>query len=233
MKLAPLVTVLVLSVSVLDAQTPPPPRPAPVVIPAPRPYPVIAPRPMIGPIFDYQFEYQLRNQLDHALRLQDDMILRAGDLALRQDDIRQRAEDMAYRASARAVEAATMMQDRLAMAPLPHMAGAFDLDDEHFTHRPPAPWAQGDPADSLYRVAGEAFNRGEWRRAAEVYSQLREKFPTSLYAPDCTYYQAFSLYKIGTTDDLRAGLRLLDQLLSATTPSAAGGSNVSSAAVAS
>ena len=56
MKLAILVTALALPTSVLDAQTPPPPRPAPVVIPAPRPYPVITPRP---PIFDYQYRYDM------------------------------------------------------------------------------------------------------------------------------------------------------------------------------
>ena len=32
--------------------------------------------------------------------------------------------------------------------------------------RAPAPWLQADPADSLYRVAREALNRNQYRKAA-------------------------------------------------------------------
>jgi HEAT repeat protein/TolA-binding protein len=76
--------------------------------------------------------------------------------------------------------------------------------------RPRAPWAQGDPADSLYRTAREALNRGEYRRAAQLFNEVTKKYPRSVYALDCTYWEAFARYRSGNTDDLRQALRILD-----------------------
>jgi HEAT repeat protein len=76
--------------------------------------------------------------------------------------------------------------------------------------RPRAPWAPQDAADSLYRVAREALNRSEYRRAAQSFRQLRERYPRSEYAGDAVYWEAFALYRIGTMDDLRTALRLLE-----------------------
>ena len=83
-------------------------------------------------------------------------------------------------------------------------------DDGFLRARPRAPWAQEDPADSLYRVAREALNRGEYRRAAQVFNEVTRKYPQSRYAQDCAYWEAFSRYRIGTTDELRLALRILD-----------------------
>ncbi len=77
--------------------------------------------------------------------------------------------------------------------------------------RPRAPWAQEDPADSLYRVAREALNRGEYRRAAQVFSEVTKKYPKSQYALDCAYWEAFSRYRAGATDDLNLALKILDE----------------------
>ncbi len=82
--------------------------------------------------------------------------------------------------------------------------------DEHFAHSPRAPWAAGDPADSLYRMAREAFNNGDWRRAADLFREVVRKYPQSEYAADCAYYEAFSRYRIGTTDELHNALALLN-----------------------
>lgn len=87
---------------------------------------------------------------------------------------------------------------------------AFGQEDGFTRSRPRAPWAQEDPADSLYRVAREALNRGEYRRAAQVFNEVTRKFPQSRYAQDCAYWEAFSRYRIGTTDELRVALRILD-----------------------
>lgn len=76
--------------------------------------------------------------------------------------------------------------------------------------RPRAPWAREDPADSLYRVAREALNRGEYRRAALAFNEVTRKFPRSRYAQDSAYWEAFSRYRIGTTEELRVALRILD-----------------------
>lgn len=67
-----------------------------------------------------------------------------------------------------------------------------------------------DPADSVYREARTLFNRGEWRRAATLFQQVANRTPASAYAPEALYYQAFALYRIGGTIELRAGLAALD-----------------------
>ena len=79
-----------------------------------------------------------------------------------------------------------------------------------FAQIPPEPWAEADPADSLYRLGREAINRGEYRRAARLFAEISEKHPRSEYAPDAPYWRAFALYKTGDEDDLREALRTLD-----------------------
>jgi TolA-binding protein len=83
------------------------------------------------------------------------------------------------------------------------------LDGAFLNRRAPAPWAQNDPADSLYRVAREALNRGDYRRAAQLFNDLTRRYPNSNYAYVSTYYEAFSRYRIGTTDELMAADRAL------------------------
>jgi HEAT repeat protein len=68
---------------------------------------------------------------------------------------------------------------------------------------------QGDPADSLYRVAREALNRGDNRRCAELFEQIWRTYPRSAHAPDALYWQAFALYRIGNALSLRAALEAL------------------------
>ncbi len=86
--------------------------------------------------------------------------------------------------------------------------GAFE--GETFSHTPRAPWVQGDPADSLYRAAREAFNRGDWRQSSDLFARVVQKFPKSAYVPDCAYFEAFSRYRIGTTHELHQALALLN-----------------------
>jgi len=83
---------------------------------------------------------------------------------------------------------------------------------EPFATRPRGPWLQGDPADSLYKASYELLNRGEWRRAAAGFGTIPQRFPNSGYAPDALYWQAFALYRIGGTDDLKAALTSLETL---------------------
>jgi len=77
--------------------------------------------------------------------------------------------------------------------------------------RPPQGWSPSDPADSLYRAARETLNRSEYRRAAQLFRQVRERHPRSEYVSEAAYWEAFALYRIGSTDDLRNALRILDQ----------------------
>ena len=79
---------------------------------------------------------------------------------------------------------------------------------------PPEPLAQRDPADSLYRLAREALARNDFSRAAEIFHRVSERYPQSAYAGQSLYYEAFSLYRSGDTDDLeqaRDRLRTLRQ----------------------
>jgi len=96
------------------------------------------------------------------------------------------------------------------------------LDGAFLNRRPPRPWAHGDPADSLYRVAREALNRGDYRRAAQLFNDLTQRFPNSSYAYMSAYWEAFSRYRIGTIDELKAADRALRGLVGRSAPSGNG-----------
>ena len=74
----------------------------------------------------------------------------------------------------------------------------------------PAPWLRGDPADSLYRVAREALNSGNFHRAAGLFADLVRKYPRSGYAGDALYWQAFAQYREGGADNLKNALARLE-----------------------
>jgi tetratricopeptide (TPR) repeat protein len=68
---------------------------------------------------------------------------------------------------------------------------------------------QGTPEDSLYKAAREALNRGEYSRASTMFRTLEQKYPRSRVAPAVLYWQAFALYRAGSTDELRRALEVL------------------------
>jgi tetratricopeptide (TPR) repeat protein len=68
---------------------------------------------------------------------------------------------------------------------------------------PPPPSLQGDPADSLYRAARDALNRRDYRRAADLFARIPDRYPGSGYAADALYWQAFALYRVGADAQLR------------------------------
>ena len=80
-----------------------------------------------------------------------------------------------------------------------------------FAQVPPEPWAEADPADSLYRLGREAINKGQFRRADELFAEISEKHPRSEYAADAPYWRAFALYRVGGDDELREALKTLDR----------------------
>ena len=84
--------------------------------------------------------------------------------------------------------------------------------DQQATPIPPEPWVKSDPADSLYRLAREAMSRGDYKRAAELFHRIPERFPQSAYASQAIYYEAYSLYRSGGDDDLSAARDRLNQL---------------------
>jgi len=76
----------------------------------------------------------------------------------------------------------------------------------------PEPWAKADPADSLYRLAREAMSRGDYKRAAEIFHRIPERYPQSAYAGQAIYYEAYSLYRAGGDDDLKSARSTLNKL---------------------
>jgi HEAT repeat protein len=88
-------------------------------------------------------------------------------------------------------------------------ARAVVLQEQAPEDLPPAPWRQGDPADSLYRAARQALGRREFDSAADLFGHLPARFPASAYAPDAYYWQAFSLYRVGDEAGLRSALAAL------------------------
>jgi HEAT repeat protein len=58
-------------------------------------------------------------------------------------------------------------------------------------------------------LAREALNRGEYRRAAQLFGDITQKFPSSAYASDARYWRAFALYRLGGTSDLNEALKTL------------------------
>jgi hypothetical protein len=88
----------------------------------------------------------------------------------------------------------------------------FTSLDQQANPLPPEPWAKADPADSLYRLAREALSRGDYKRAAQIFHQIPERYPQSTYAGQAMYYEAFSLYRSGGDDELSAARDRLNQL---------------------
>lgn len=87
---------------------------------------------------------------------------------------------------------------------------AVQAIQQGFTSSAPEAWLQGDPADSLYRSARAALNAGRYREAAAGFQRIRERYPRSGYTPDALYWEAFSLYRQGGSDNLRRALRTLE-----------------------
>src|ERR1051326_2783068 len=96
------------------------------------------------------------------------------------------------------------------------------LDAAFLNGRAPEPWSHPDPADSLYRIAREALNRGDYRRAAQLFNDLTQRYPNSAYAYVSAYYEAFSRYRIGTTEELKAADRALQGIADVPAPRANG-----------
>jgi HEAT repeat protein len=71
-----------------------------------------------------------------------------------------------------------------------------------------------DPADSLWRAGREALNRGDFERAARLFSRIRaeERFARSGYRADSYYWEAFALARTDQADQLRSARQLLTQM---------------------
>jgi HEAT repeat protein len=202
MKLVAVVSAMALSAAALGAQQAPVrPRPMPMPQPAPTPRPDVWD---LDPLLAPDLSLQLNQHL------QMDLQSRLGDLQIRSQDLAERAQEQAQRAmetiDVQGLQALASERAWQAVQNL-DLSGAYGAD--RLGRSPRAPWVQADPGDSLYRLAREAFNRGDWRHASDLFGQVVARFPRSAYVADCAYFEAFSRYRIGTTDELHKALALL------------------------
>jgi HEAT repeat protein len=89
------------------------------------------------------------------------------------------------------------------------VAGIAPAPSARITERVSVVRMAQDPAEALYRSAGEAMSRGEYSRAAELYASVVERYPSAKVAEGAAYYQAFALYRIGGDDKLKAARDVL------------------------
>jgi HEAT repeat protein/outer membrane protein assembly factor BamD (BamD/ComL family) len=128
-------------------------------------------------------------------------------------------DELRYNAQEMRDAAAKMREDAMFAAKDFRVAVPFEYDS-HFNFNfnfnspgdvgPRPAWAQGDAADSLWRLARETINRTDYSKAAQQFSEIVTKYPSSRYAPDAAYYEAFARYRVGTLDQLRQALKTLD-----------------------
>jgi HEAT repeat protein len=78
-----------------------------------------------------------------------------------------------------------------------------------------------DPADSLYTAARAAMAQQRYARAAELFHEIRSRYPSSSYASDAAYYEAFSRSRIGDLDNLRQAYGILSEAATALSKDAA------------
>lgn len=102
------------------------------------------------------------------------------------------------------------LQTRRAMAES-RATGAAVLEAELPSAPEPSAPIAGDPGDSLYRAGTAALNKGDYARAAQLFRQVREKYPSSVRAGDSYYWEAFALYRQSGTDNLKSARTLLAQ----------------------
>jgi len=241
-------TTLLAATSVAAAQDPTPPaRP----LPAPRPArptetrPVIAPSAPTAPIIDVE---AVREMAREATRMSN--IDRFDRDAIRANVEMARVQSELVRESVRNIDvdeirrnAELAMRDMhfdfdfatphiAPMPPMPPMAIETHIAPmvvgRDFTDRmPPAPWAQGDPADSVYKLGRDALGRGDYGRAARLFSEIAQKYPKSAYLNDAYYYEALARYKVGTTDELKQASKVLEPLVKSGTVPAGSSTNAS------
>ena len=88
--------------------------------------------------------------------------------------------------------------------------GSFGFAWDEIAESPPAPWAQQDPADQIYRSARQELNRGRYATAADLFASIYTKHPRSTYAGDAYYWQAYALSRRDNDESLSKALKVLE-----------------------
>ena len=205
--------------------------PAPFAVPAPAAVatPALAPEPPEPPYFIELPQGRVQGRVIIDRSEVERIAQQARELAREQSQLqRERTSEIAQQAREMAREQSEMaremaQQDRQfgllgpIFAPRPLISGTIGgtisgVFSKTLPENPPHSWAQGDPADSLWRSANDVMNKGDYRKAASIFKDLPTKFPYSAYAADAMYWNAHALYRVGSTPDLQEALQTLETL---------------------
>ncbi|MCC6771752.1 MAG: HEAT repeat domain-containing protein [Gemmatimonadaceae bacterium] len=74
------------------------------------------------------------------------------------------------------------------------------------------PWSNDQVTDSVYRLARERMNRGQYQQAAELFLEVVQRVGAKPLAGDALYWSAYSLYRDGGATSLTGALASLDRL---------------------
>ncbi len=74
------------------------------------------------------------------------------------------------------------------------------------------PWSNDQATDSVYRLARERMNRGQYKQAAELFKEVARRVGDKPLAGDALYWNAYSLYRDGASASLSDALSSLDRL---------------------
>ena len=121
-----------------------------------------------------------------------------------------RAERAAARAASsrvRAARAEARFEVAVARAGAWGMRSGVELE---YATTPPEALAQEDPGSQLYQEAREALNRRRYEDAAELFAEIRDRYPRSGFVADSYYWQAFALQREGGRQNLQRAVELLE-----------------------
>jgi HEAT repeat protein len=222
MKLRSFLMALIAAVPMIaSAQVAPPTPPTPPLPTEPPTAPLPATAPRLFPIEGQRLIDidEIRRTAEEAVRGVDvaRIVEQAKDAsrnAIRDIDFARIAEDARW-ASQDAIRNLDMNHIQLdglrdaqhALAELPSFSNGFQAFGPGLTSYH---WVQGDPADSTYQLAREIMGRYDYSRAAAKFAEVITKYPNSRRFSEAVYYQAFSLYRVGTLESLRLALKVLE-----------------------
>ena len=224
---------LSIGVGALTAQEPPrPPRPSrtpatPAPTPAPRP--TRAPTSSVWPIEGMFADPMWRAEVSRAARVGAEAArvgaeaarvgvdaARAGvdaariGMSIDRDAMRANVAALAPFAELSELARFTEMNVLAAVSGVMNFAALSVSGSRGYRTEAPEPWAQADPADSLYREARKALSGDAYRKAADMYNQIWRRYPNSAYTPDAYYWQAFALQRLGGDQNLGEALATLE-----------------------
>ena len=211
----------------LTAQEPPrPPRPdrAPVApAPTPRPAPSALPTPAAAPLvwsmdgdfLDPMWRADVEREASRAARAGLDAAragLEAARAGLTIDGValRDQVAALAPMADLSGLARLSELSALAAVDGVVNLSGLTVSRSRGYRTEAPEPWAQSDPADSLYREARKALSSDAYRKAADMFNQIWRRYPNSTYTPDAYYWHAFALQRLGGDQNLGEALATLE-----------------------